>query len=101
MNDPSAWQGHFYSDIPGLQRNTCCPRLFQAVEPHHRKPLNARRRADLADVRFTCRYLRALRGSRAIEINFYDTLARRIAVMNAGDNLLADIAALLEVDAVH
>ena len=52
-------------------------------------------------VRFTRRYLRAWLGSRAIEMDFYDTLSCRIAVMNAGDNLLTDIAALLEVDAVH
>ena len=101
MNDPSAWQGYIDCHIPGLQRNTRGPRLFQPVEPHHREPLGAGGRADLADVRFTRRYFRALRRSRAIEMDFHDTLSCRIAVMNAGDNFLADIAALLEIDAVQ
>src|ERR1019366_6672047 len=37
----------------------------------------------------------------AIEMDLHDTLARRFAEMHAGDNFLADIAALLEIDAVH
>src|SRR5690242_854962 len=101
MNNPSAGQNHIDCRIPRLQRNTRHPRLFQPVEPHHRESFLARRRANLADDRFTRRDLRALRGRRTIEMEFYYTLSCRIAVMNAGDNLLTDIAALLEIDAVH
>src|SRR5262245_3872037 len=101
MNDPSAWQDHFDCRITRLQRYTRHPRLFQPVEPHHREAFRARRRADLADDCFTRRDLRALRERRTVEMDLYYTLSCRIAVVNAGDNLLPDIAALLEIDAVH
>ncbi len=75
--------------------------VLEPIEPQHGKPLRAGDRADLADID-VAHHDRAPRGRRRpVETHFQNPLARRFAEMHAGDDLLAGIAALLEIDAVQ
>ena len=87
--------------LPRFQRPPRRARLFDAVEPQQRQ----RRRPTAAPSVPTgsspsSTGVPGARG-RAVELDPDDALARAAAVLHARDDLLADIAAFVEIDAVE
>jgi len=74
-------------------------RVGGAIEPQHGKAAALRRGAECADGLLAGAHRRAGLGSKAVEAHGHHPRARGAAVFDARDHLLADEAALVEVDA--